>query len=127
MVDELAAELARLADAAVVGDGLEKGTTIGPIQNKMQYDKVMGFIESARKEGGTFLAGGHAIEGDGYFIRPTLVTGLAHDATLVREEQFGPVLPILPYDTIEEAIGYANEIEYGLGGIIWTGNVERGA
>lgn len=127
MVDELAAELARLADAAVVGDGLDEATTIGPIQNKAQYDKVLGFIESAREEGGTFLAGGSAIEGDGYFIRPTIVTGLAHDARLVREEQFGPVLPILPYDTIEEAIGYANEIEYGLGGIIWTSNVERGA
>jgi acyl-CoA reductase-like NAD-dependent aldehyde dehydrogenase len=127
MVDELATELARLADEAVVGDGLEQGTTIGPIQNKMQYDKVMGYIESAREEGGTFLAGGYAIEGDGYFIRPTIVTGLAHDAKLVQEEQFGPVLPILPYDTIEEAIERANEIDYGLGGIVWTGNEERGA
>jgi acyl-CoA reductase-like NAD-dependent aldehyde dehydrogenase len=127
MVDELAAELARLADEAVVGDGLEPGTTIGPIQNKMQYDKVLGFIESARDEGGTFLAGGHAIEGDGYFIRPTIVTGLSHNARLVREEQFGPVLPILPYDTIEEAIQYANEVEYGLGGIVWAGDIERGA
>lgn len=127
MVDELAGELARLADEAVVGDGLEQGTTIGPIQNRMQYDKVLGFIESAREEGGTFLAGGHAIEGDGFFIRPTIVTGLGHDARLVREEQFGPVLPVLPYDTIEEAIGYANEIEYGLGGIVWTSDVERGA
>ncbi|WP_380782881.1 aldehyde dehydrogenase family protein [Sphingomonas sp. R86520] len=127
MVDELAAELARLADEAVVGDGLEPGTTIGPIQNKMQYDKVLGFIESARDEGGTFLAGGHAIEGDGYFIRPTIVTGLSHKARLVREEQFGPVLPILPYDTIEEAIQYANEVEYGLGGIVWAGDIDRGA
>lgn len=127
MVDELAAELARLADEAVVGDGLEPGTTIGPIQNKMQYDKVLGFIESARDEGGTFMAGGHAIEGDGYFIRPTIVTGLSHNARLVREEQFGPVLPILPYDTIEEAIQYANEVEYGLGGIVWAGDIERGA
>lgn len=127
MVDELATELARLADEAVVGDGLEPGTTIGPIQNKMQYDKVLGFIESARDEGGTFLAGGHAIEGDGYFIRPTIVTGLSHNARLVREEQFGPVLPILPYDTIEEAIQYANEVEYGLGGIVWAGDIERGA
>ena len=127
MVEELAAELGRLADEAIVGDGLDQGTTIGPIQNKTQYDKVMGFIESAREEGGTFVAGGYAMEGDGYFIRPTIVTGLAHDARLVREEQFGPVLPILPYDSVEEAIRYANEMEYGLGGIIWTGDAERGA
>ncbi len=127
MVDELAAALAKLANEAVVGDGLEQGTTIGPIQNKMQYEKVLGFIQSAKDEGGTFLAGGEAIEGDGYFIRPTIVTGLSHDARLVREEQFGPVLPILPYDSIDEAVHWANEMEYGLGGIIWTGDVERGA
>jgi acyl-CoA reductase-like NAD-dependent aldehyde dehydrogenase len=127
MVDDLAAELARLAKEAKVGDGLEEGTTIGPIQNKTQFDKVLGFIESARADGGIFLTGGKVKDGGGYFIEPTIVTGLAHDARLVREEQFGPVLPVLPYDSIEEAIGYANEIEYGLGGIIWTSNVERGA
>ena len=55
------------------------------------------------------------------------MTGLSHNARLVREEQFGPVLPILPYDTIEEAIQYANEVEYGLGGIVWAGDIERGA
>ena len=127
MVDDLAAALAKLADEAVVGDGLEQGTTIGPIQNRMQYDKVLGFIASAREEGGTFLAGGEALEGEGYFIRPTIVTGLSHDARLVREEQFGPVLPILPYDSIDEAVQWANEMEYGLGGIVWTSDVERGA
>lgn len=127
MVNELAGELARLADEAVVGDGLEQGTTIGPIQNKTQYEKVLGFIQSARDEGGTFLSGGTAVEGDGYFIRPTIVTGLSHDARLVREEQFGPVVPILPYDSIDEAVQWANEMEYGLGGIVWTDDVERGA
>jgi acyl-CoA reductase-like NAD-dependent aldehyde dehydrogenase len=126
MVDELATELAKLADAAKVGDGLEQGTTIGPIQNKAQYEKVLGFIDSAREEGGTIVTGGGAVDGDGYFIRPTIVTGLEPDARLVREEQFGPVLPVLPYDSIEEAIALANDTEFGLGGIVWAGDIQRG-
>lgn len=127
MVDELADELAKLADEAKVGDGLEEGTRLGPIQNKMQYEKVLGYIESARQEGGTIVTGGYPVEGDGYFIRPTIVKGLPDSAKLVREEQFGPVLPILPYDTMEDAIARANDVEYGLGGIVWTSNPERGA
>jgi len=126
MVDELADELGRLANEAKVGDGLDPTTTIGPVQNRTQYEKVLGFIDSAREENGTIVAGGTAIEGGGYFIRPTIVKGLAHDARLVREEQFGPVLPILPYDTVEDAVQQANSTDYGLGGIIWTSNVARG-
>jgi acyl-CoA reductase-like NAD-dependent aldehyde dehydrogenase len=125
LVEELAAALARRAAAAVLGDGLDTRTTMGPLQNRMQYDKVLGFIESARQEGGTFLTGGQPT-GQGYFITPAIVTGLPNDARLVREEQFGPVLPIQSYDHVDEAISEANASEFGLGGTIWTGNVERG-
>lgn len=127
MVDELVTELAKLADEAKLGNGLEDGTTIGPIQNKTQYDKVLGFIESARQDGGTIVTGGHAVEGAGYFIQPTIVKDLGDDARLVREEQFGPVLPILAYDTLDEAIDRVNSVDYGLGGIVWTSDVKRGA
>jgi acyl-CoA reductase-like NAD-dependent aldehyde dehydrogenase len=125
LADRLAAALARRADAAVLGDGLEASTTMGPLQNKMQFDKVLGYIESVRADGGTFLSGG-APTGQGYFIRPAIVTGLANDARLVREEQFGPILPVQVYDDVEEAITEANASEYGLGGTIWTGDIERG-
>jgi acyl-CoA reductase-like NAD-dependent aldehyde dehydrogenase len=126
MVDKLASALGKLATEAKVGDGLEEGTTIGPIQNKVQFEKVLGFIQSAVDEGGEFVAGGEVIEGGGYFVRPTIVKGLSQNARLVREEQFGPIVPIVAYDSIEEAIEFANDSEYGLGGIVWTGNVERG-
>jgi acyl-CoA reductase-like NAD-dependent aldehyde dehydrogenase len=123
--DELCDELATLAKAAVVGDGTEQGVTMGPLQNKMQYEKVKGFLLSAKEEG-TVIAGGEAGEGDGYFIQPTIVRDIADSAKLVREEQFGPVLPILKYDDVADAIKRANDSEYGLGGTVWTSNIERG-
>ncbi len=125
IADHLAAALARRAVSAVLGDGMDPATTMGPLQNRMQYDKVLGYIASAREEGGTFLCGGDPT-GHGYFIAPAIVTGLPNDARIVREEQFGPVLPIQVYDDLDDAIAQANDVEYGLGGTIWTGDVRRG-
>jgi acyl-CoA reductase-like NAD-dependent aldehyde dehydrogenase len=123
--DELCSELATLAENAVVDDGLNQGAQIGPVQNAMQYEKVCGFLEDAHAHG-TVLAGGKPLDRAGYFIAPTIVRDIADDARLVREEQFGPVLPILKYDDIDDAISRANDSEYGLGGTIWAGDVERG-
>jgi acyl-CoA reductase-like NAD-dependent aldehyde dehydrogenase len=125
MIDPLCDALAKLAREAVVGDGLNQGTTIGPIQNKAQFEKLLAYIEEARAEG-TIVEGGHPMEGNGYFIAPTIIRDLPYDARLVREEQFGPVLPILAYDHLDEAISRANCSEYGLGGTIWTSNPGRG-
>ena len=125
LLNELASALAKRASRAVLGDGLDPATTMGPLQNRMQFDKVLGFIKSARQDGGTFITGG-APTGEGYFIAPAIVTGLPNDSRLVQEEQFGPVLPIQAYDDVEEAIAEANASEFGLGGTIWTGDVERG-
>jgi acyl-CoA reductase-like NAD-dependent aldehyde dehydrogenase len=125
MMDPLCDALAGLARAAKLGDGLDEGTTIGPIQNRMQYEKVLAFIEDARARG-KIVAGGEPLGGDGYFIPPTIVRDLPDDARLVREEQFGPVLPVLAYDDLDDAIARANDSEYGLGGTIWTSNAERG-
>jgi acyl-CoA reductase-like NAD-dependent aldehyde dehydrogenase len=125
MVDALCDALGKLANEAAVGDGLQQGTTIGPIQNKAQFEKLLGFIEEARAEG-TIVAGGEPIAGEGYFIAPTIVRDLPDDARLVREEQFGPVLPILAYDDLDDAIARANDSDFGLGGTVWTSNVERG-
>ncbi len=123
--DELCAELARLAGEAVVDDGLAQGVTIGPLQNKMQYDKVKGFLDDARRDG-KVIAGGEALDRDGYFISPTIVRDIGEDSRLVREEQFGPVLPILSFDNVDDAIARTNDTEYGLGGSVWTSNIERG-
>lgn len=123
--DELCAELATLADNAVVDDGLNQGAQIGPVQNKMQYDKVCGFLEDAHANG-TVLAGGKPLDRDGYFIAPTIVRDIADSSRLVREEQFGPVLPVMSYDNIDDAIARANDNDYGLGGTIWAQDVDRG-
>jgi acyl-CoA reductase-like NAD-dependent aldehyde dehydrogenase len=124
MYDEFCEEIARIASAAVVDDGANQGSQIGPIQNKMQFDKVVALIEDARGRG-TIIAGGTPLDRDGYFIPPTIVRDLPDDARLVREEQFGPVLPILKYDDIDEVIARANASEFGLGGTVWGKDVGK--
>jgi acyl-CoA reductase-like NAD-dependent aldehyde dehydrogenase len=122
--DALCTELARLADAATVGDGLAPGIQFGPLQNKAQFEKVQGYIEDARAYG-KIIAGGTREEGSGYFVRPTIVRDIPDHARLVREEQFGPVLPVLRYSNLDDAIARANSTEYGLGATVWSSNLDR--
>jgi len=127
LYDEVCEGLAKLASAAKLGDGLDPDVGIGPLQNRMQYDKVLGFIAKAREDGGVFLAGDAPIPaGGGYFIAPTIVRDLPETAQLVREEQFGPVVPVQPYDDIDAVVDMANASEFGLGGSIWTSDIARG-
>jgi len=122
--DAMCDELAKLAEAAVVGDGLEQGVQFGPLQNKAQYDKVLGYIEEGRKDG-RIIAGGAPSEGKGYFIRPTIVRDIADGSRLVDEEQFGPVLPLIKFKDADDALARANASEYGLGGSIWSKDLNK--
>lgn len=125
MYDEMCDELAKLAGEAVLDDGLKQGTTMGPVQNKAQYEKLKGFIEDAKKNG-KIIAGGELPDRKGYFIPPTIVRDIPDDAMLVKEEQFGPVLPVLRYNDVEDVLSRANDSEYGLGGTVWSTDPEKG-
>jgi acyl-CoA reductase-like NAD-dependent aldehyde dehydrogenase len=117
-------EIAALARNAVVGDGTQQGVTIGPVQNRMQFEKVSALLADAAQTG-TVLAGGAPMDRPGFFIPPTIVADLDENAPLVREEQFGPVLPVLKFSEIDDVIARANDSEYGLGGTVWGKDTER--
>jgi acyl-CoA reductase-like NAD-dependent aldehyde dehydrogenase len=122
--DELCSELVTIANNTVVDDGSKQGTKLGPLQNKMQYEKVKGFLESARKDG-NIVAGGAAMDRPGYFIQPTIVRDIKEGSKLVDEEQFGPVLPLIKYSDNEDVIRRANATTYGLGASVWSSDTKR--
>jgi len=122
--ESMCGELAELADAAVVGNGMHDATQYGPLQNKTQFEKVGALMEQTRRDG-QFIAGGRISDGPGYFIRPSIVRDISDGARLVREEQFGPVVPVLRYKHIDEAVARANDTTYGLGGTVWSADPER--
>ncbi|MDT0576022.1 aldehyde dehydrogenase family protein [Croceicoccus sp. F390] len=122
--DELCDALARIAEAAVVGNGLEEGTEFGPLQNRAQYDKVRAMIEEARGAG-VIIAGGDSNDGPGYFIRPTIVRDVAEGVRIVDEEQFGPVLPIIRFADEDDAVRRANASDFGLGASVWSADPAR--
>ena len=125
--DELCEALVEQADAAVVGNGLDPDTELGPIQNKMQFDKVVDILKDTKQSGARILSGGEVPDEPGYFFPPTLVTDISEDSRLVREEQFGPIVPILKYSELDDALSRANDTRYGLSGSVWTSDPEKGA
>jgi acyl-CoA reductase-like NAD-dependent aldehyde dehydrogenase len=124
--DELCGALVEEARNAKYGSGLDRENQLGPLQNKMQFDKVSEIFEDTRRSGATFLIGGEIPDRPGYFIPPTLVTDVDEHSRLVREEQFGPIVPILKYSDIEDAVRRANDTRFGLSGSVWTSDPIRG-
>ncbi|MCK6406854.1 MAG: aldehyde dehydrogenase family protein [Rhodocyclaceae bacterium] len=125
--DALCAELAALAGRVVVGDGADPATQLGPLQNARQLAIVESFAESARRDGGVFLCGGHRRPGPGYFFEPTIVTGLSDGSRLVDAEPFGPIVPVIRYADVDEVIARANANAQGLGGSVWSADPARAA
>lgn len=117
--DQVAAELVAYSKTVKVGNGLEEGIELGPLQNKMQFDKVCQLLEQTQEEGFSFLTGGAPLPGAGYFVPVTLVDNPADNAKSVVEEAFGPVLPLLKYHDIDEVVRRANDTCYGLAASVW--------
>ena len=118
----------RVAATVVVGDPTSEKTSVGPVVSKLQFDRVEGYIEKGISEGATLVAGGAGRPDGlslGYFVKPTIFSNVRNDMTIAREEIFGPVLCILPYETEDEAIKIANDTPYGLAAYVWSGDNVR--
>jgi acyl-CoA reductase-like NAD-dependent aldehyde dehydrogenase len=122
--DEVCAELVAYAKNIPVGDGLDPASILGPVQNEMQFKKVKSLVDDAKRKGGKVLLGGKPND-SGLFYPLTLVSGLSNGSRLVDEEQFGPVLPIIKFKSVEEAIALANDSSAGLGGSVWSKNIKK--
>ncbi|GGZ13984.1 aldehyde dehydrogenase family protein [Novosphingobium colocasiae] len=110
------------AKTVQVGDGSQQGTQLGPINNRAQYDRVRAIIADSKAQGHDILTGGGDIEGPGFFIPVTIIDNPPEDSRIVREEQFGPVVPLLRFDDVDDAIARANDTAYGLGASVWGGD-----
>jgi acyl-CoA reductase-like NAD-dependent aldehyde dehydrogenase len=124
--DELVALVAERAARIRLGDPNDPATEMGPVANEPQYRKVLGYLKTAQDEGARVAYGGAADEGlGGFFVKPTVLTGVGPESTVVREEVFGPVLSAYAFSTEDEALKLANATSYGLAGAVWTKDVHR--
>ncbi|MEE4350164.1 MAG: aldehyde dehydrogenase family protein [Pacificimonas sp.] len=123
--DAVRDELVAFARTVKVGDGSRQGTDLGPIQNKMQFEKVKDLLADIRQSGVNVPLGGEASEGPGYFVPVTIVDNPSDDSRVVKEEAFGPVLPLLKFTDEDDAILRANDTEYGLAASVWSNDTKR--
>ena len=117
--EEVVSKFAAYCAQIPVGNGLDPRNLIGPVANRMQLDKVVGYVDDARAQGARVVLGGQKTAGPGYFYPLTVLADVSDEMRVVKEEQFGPVIPIVRYDTVDEAIARANSLEVGLGGSVW--------
>ena len=114
-----------MADFLRMGSPFDPNIHIGPLVSKMQQDRVLSYIESARDEGAEVVVGGKAPDAPGYFVEPTVVVNTHHKMKVVREEIFGPVLVAMPYDDLDDLVHKANDTDFGLAASIWSQNISR--
>jgi succinate-semialdehyde dehydrogenase/glutarate-semialdehyde dehydrogenase len=125
VMDEFADRLTERMAKLRIGRGSEDGTDVGPLIDATQRDKVAGLVDDAVARGAKLLVGGKVAEGSGYFYPPTVLSDVPHDARVQKEEIFGPVAPLTPFDTDDEAIEMANDTEFGLVSYVFTADLNR--
>lgn len=125
--DAVCEGLANFVGGIKVGNGAEPDTLIGPLSNKMQFDKIVELVEDARAKGARILTGGETPDGNGYVYPLTIIADATDDMRVVAEEQFGPILPVIRYSNLDEAIAKANGLEVGLGASAWGNDPEEAA
>jgi acyl-CoA reductase-like NAD-dependent aldehyde dehydrogenase len=123
--EEVVEAFASAADSLRVGDPYDKTTNLGPLSTRPQFERVSGLVADAIASGARVAAGGGPVDRPGYFFRPTVLADVREGVRIVDEEQFGPALPILSYDDVDDAVRRANDTEYGLCGSVWSADEER--
>lgn len=124
LYDKVLKALVKRAEELTLGNGLNESTEMGPLISKEQLDRVLGYVIKGEDEGAKVLAGGQRAFDKGYFMQPTIFADATDDMTIAREEIFGPVVVVFPFDTVEEVIERANDSDYGLAAGIWSENIK---
>jgi len=123
--EDVCSALTDYAKNLPMGDGLDENVALGPVQNEMQYNKVKGLVDDAVANGARVLLGANPEGGPGYFYPTTLLADVSDGMRIVDEEQFGPALPIIKYSDLDDVIARANDSENGLGGSVWSKDIEK--
>jgi len=125
--EPLAAALQQVAKRVVMGNGADDGVALGPVQNRAQYERVRSLLADSRAAGHRFLTGGQDADGAGFFVPATIVDNPPEESRVVQEEAFGPIVPLLRFTDLDDAIARANASEFGLAGSVWSSNPDRAA
>jgi phenylacetaldehyde dehydrogenase len=123
LYDKVVSGIADIASSTKLGAGYDPASQMGPLVSREHFDRVLGYIEKGRKEGGEVVTGGERHGNKGYFVKPTVFTKVSPGATVMREEIFGPVVVATPYKSVDDIAAIANDTSYGLAASIWSNNL----